>query len=71
MKRVLCHVLLALSCTIVRADEAEDQAIEALTQLGGSIRVVAADSEEKEAAFHLSGTDLNDEETMHLLKSIN
>ena len=61
-------LLMGLMGAVVNAQETEEQAIEALTGLGGSIRVVAADSEEKEAAFHLSGTELTDEGLVHLPK---
>ena len=52
--------VLILFAGVLSADEAEDQAIEALQAAGGSVRVIAADTEEKEAAFHLSGKDIDD-----------
>ena len=44
----------------------QEAAIAALEALGGSIRVLAANTTELEAAFHLSGTELNDEGLGHL-----
>ena len=42
-----------------RADEAE--AIAAIERLGGTVRQIAQNSDDKEAAFHLSGKDLDDD----------
>ena len=45
-----------------RADEAE--AIAAIERLGGTVRQIAQNSDDKEAAFHLSGKDLDDVNTL-------
>lgn len=45
--------------TFAHADEAD--AIAAIEKMGGTVRQIAQDSDDKEAAFHLSGKDLNDE----------
>ena len=49
----------ALATAGASADEAE--AIAAIEKLGGTVRQIAQDSEDKEAAFHLSGKDLTDD----------
>jgi hypothetical protein len=45
----------------VRAQENGAAAQEKIEQLGGTVRAIAQDTDEKEIAFHLSGTELNDE----------
>lgn len=55
------------SFTSASADEEED-AIKALRDIGGAIRQIAADTTEKEAAFHLAGKEINDEQLAHLQK---
>lgn len=52
-------LLLAVSISTVCADEAE--AIAAIEKLGGTVRQIAQDSDDKEAAFHLSGKELTDD----------
>ena len=54
----LVSVLTATSHTL--ADEAE--AIATIEKLGGTVRQIAQDSEDKEAAFHLSGKELTDDQ---------
>ena len=60
MRRMLltCLLLIGFTC-VASADEAE--AIAAIEKLGGSVRQIAQDSENKEAAFHLSGKELTDD----------
>jgi len=53
-----CLFLTGLTC-VASADEAE--AIAAIEKLGGSVRQIAQDSDNKEAAFHLSGKELTDD----------
>lgn len=50
--------LMAWTC-VVRADEASATA--EIEKSGGSVRPIAKDSAEKEAAFHLAGKDVTDE----------
>jgi hypothetical protein len=51
-----------LSISSTRADEqAEQAAIAAIEQIGGTVRTLAKNTDEKEAAFHLSGKDVTDE----------
>ncbi len=47
-----------------RADEAS--AIAEIEKLGGVVRQIAQDADDKEAAFHLSGKELTDEGLVHL-----
>jgi hypothetical protein len=47
------------------ADEASS--IAAIEQLGGTVRQIAQNSDDKEAAFHLSGKELTDEGLVHLM----
>lgn len=58
VRPLLCCLLLTVT-SIATADEAE--AIAAIEKLGGTVRQIAQDSEDKEAAFHLSGKDLTDD----------
>ena len=51
--------LCAFAAGPTSADETE--AIAAIEKLGGTVRQIAQDSDAKEAAFHLSGKDLNDD----------
>ncbi|MFC1758715.1 hypothetical protein ACFL2H_08095, partial [Planctomycetota bacterium] len=44
-----------------QASADEKSAIAAIESAGGSVRVIAQDSDNKEAAFHLSGKDLKDD----------
>ena len=46
----------------------EEQAIQEIEKIGGSVRKIAANVDWKEAAFHLSGTDLNDDGLVHVAK---
>ena len=59
---VLCFV--ALICT--GELHADDEAIATIEKLGGTVRQIAQDTEDKEAAFHLSGTELTDDGLVHL-----
>lgn len=52
--------------SLSNAQEGQDQAIAELKKLGGSIRPIAANVDEMEAAFHLSGTEISDEGVSHL-----
>lgn len=52
-------LLFVVPTSTVFADEAE--AIAAIEKLGGTVRQIAQDSDDKEAAFHLSGKELNDD----------
>lgn len=52
------------SAADLRGDEAS--AIAEIEKIGGTIRVIAMDTEDKEAAFHLSGKDVGDEGLAHL-----
>ena len=58
----ICSVLTMTS--VAFCDEAE--AIAAIEKIGGTVRQIAQDSEDKEAAFHLSGKELTDEGLVHL-----
>ena len=58
----ICGLLTVASVGL--ADEAE--AIAAIEKLGGTVRQIAQDSENKEAAFHLSGKELTDDGLAHL-----
>jgi len=60
-------VFMTALCSVGSADEAA--AIAEIEKLGGTVRIIAKDSEDKEAAFHLSGKELTDEGLVHL-KSI-
>ena len=62
MRRLITlTICLFLSTTAFAvADEAE--AIAAIEKLGGTVRQIAQDSEDKEAAFHLSGKELTDDD---------
>jgi hypothetical protein len=46
------------------ADEAA--ALAAIEKLGGTVRVIAQDTTDKEAAFHLSGSEVTDDGLVHL-----
>lgn len=52
-------LLILVSNSSANADEGE--AIAAIEKLGGTVRQIAQDSDDKEAAFHLSGKDLTDD----------
>lgn len=70
--RVLIAPVVALSIGLgwgptSHADDEED-AIKALQEIGGSIRQIAADSTDKEAAFHLAGKEITDDQLAHLQK---
>lgn len=60
LKMLACFLScgLFLSATVAVADEAD--AIAAIEKLGGTVRQIAQNSEDKEAAFHLSGKELTD-----------
>ena len=59
MRRSSLLIVFSLCCCqILRADEAS--AIKSIEEAGGTVRVIAADSEDKEAAFHLSDKDITD-----------
>lgn len=64
--RYLTFVILFVVCSsqVISADEAS--AIEEIEKLGGVVRQIAQDVDDKEAAFHLSGKDLTDEGLVHL-----
>ena len=53
-----------LSAAPATADEAE--AIAAIEQVGGTVRTIAKDTDQKEAAFHLSGKDVTDDDLAQL-----
>ena len=57
-------VCLNLFSANLNADEAS--AIAEIEKIGGTIRVIAMDTEDKEAAFHLSGKDVTDDGLAHL-----
>lgn len=61
-------VLLGYASTTF-ADEAA--AIAAIEKLGGTVRQIAQNSDDKEAAFHLSGKELTDEGLVHLKEIAN
>ena len=59
--------LLASFLAPVRNQEGEHEAaVQALVALGGSLRVIAANTDEMEAAFHLSGNAIDDAGLVHL-----
>ena len=58
-------LLASLAAPAVQEGE-QEAAIAALEALGGSVRVIAANTSDLEAAFHLSGTELTDEGLVHL-----
>ncbi|MCA9169862.1 MAG: hypothetical protein KDB23_19440, partial [Planctomycetales bacterium] len=51
--------LTLLTCASVLADEAAS--IAKIEEVGGTIRTIAKDTDQKEAAFHLSGKDVGDD----------
>jgi hypothetical protein len=55
----------ALPC---HAENVEEVAIAAIESIGGTVRGIAQDSEWIEVDFHLNGTDLNDEDLIHITK---
>ncbi|MFO0914972.1 MAG: discoidin domain-containing protein [Pirellulales bacterium] len=71
-QRLFCGVTL-LACVmlagIARADEAE--AVAAIEKIGGTVRSVAQDSQDKDVAFHLSGTGLTDDGLAEVAKLSN
>ncbi len=48
-------------------DAAEEAAIAEIRKLGGTVRRIAANTDEKEVDFHLSGRDLTDESLKHVM----
>jgi hypothetical protein len=60
---LLMGLVWAMPVSIALADEAADEAaaIAAIEQMGGTVRAIAKDTAEKEAAFHLSGSDVTDD----------
>ncbi|MFP6658407.1 MAG: malectin domain-containing carbohydrate-binding protein [Pirellulales bacterium] len=48
-------------------DAAEEAAIAEIRKLGGTVRRIAANTDEKEVDFHLSGRDLTDESLAHIV----
>ena len=67
---LLLAMVVSLSPTVF-ADDDEKKAIDAIEKMGGTVRKIAANVDWKEAAFHLSGTDLNDEGLAHVAKISN
>jgi hypothetical protein len=65
---LLIGFMMVLPVSIASAEEEVDEAsaIAAIEQLGGTVRAIAKDTEEKEAAFHLSGSDVTDDGLAHL-----
>jgi hypothetical protein len=57
---------LAVATAQDETDPAEKAAIEAITKLGGSVRRIAANTDDKEVDFHLSGREVTDEGLAHL-----
>ena len=55
------HAILFFLVTVSNASADQGTAIEAIEKVGGTVRTIAKDTEDKEAAFHLSGTDVTDE----------
>lgn len=55
----LSLTLLCVFTSLMSADE--KSAITAIETIGGTVRVIAQDSDNKEAAFHLSGKELTDD----------
>jgi hypothetical protein len=58
-----CSLLIAVAMlfTVSPATADEAEAIAAIEQIGGTVRNIAKDTDEKEAAFHLSGKDVTDD----------
>ncbi|MCP4189209.1 MAG: hypothetical protein GY768_01130 [Planctomycetaceae bacterium] len=63
---ILCTFLLCTLnlTTVTSADEAA--ALAGVTEQGGTVRVIAKDSTDKEATFHLSDKEVGDEALVHL-----
>ena len=61
-------LLIALTMILSGAPAVADEAaaIAAIEQIGGTVRTIAKNTEEKEAAFHLSGKDVSDDDLAHL-----
>lgn len=64
MRCLTLAICLVVSSSIASADEAA--AIGEIEKLGGVVRQIAQNVEDKEAAFHLSGKELTDEGLVHL-----
>ena len=64
MRYLTLTACLLVSTTIASADEASS--IAEIEKLGGVVRQIAQNVEDKEAAFHLSGKDLTDAGLTHL-----
>ncbi len=62
MRSLLCLSACLLLCVTTVAVANESDAIAAIEKVGGTVRQIAQDSEDKEAAFHLSGKDLTDDD---------
>lgn len=56
---MFAFLVVCLATTAAGGDQ--DQAIEEIEKLGGTVRSIAQGTDEKEIAFHLSGTELTDE----------
>ena len=64
--RYLSLVLSFILCAPLFAHADEASAIAEIEKLGGVVRQIAQDVDDKEAAFHLSGKELTDEGLVHL-----
>lgn len=64
MRYLLIATCLFLPTTIASADEAS--AVAEIEKLGGVVRQIAQNVDDKEVAFHLSGKELTDEGLVHL-----
>lgn len=52
----------------VQADDAEAEAIAAIQKMGGSVRRIALNTEDREVAFHLTGLELTDKGLAHVAR---
>jgi hypothetical protein len=75
-RSIVCIVSLGITMLFTSPawalDSPEEQAaIQEIEKIGGTVRKIAANSEAKECAFHLSGTDLTDEGLAQVAKLTN
>ena len=67
LSRSIAALLIVATATFTAAaDPAEDDAIAKVRALGGTVMKISAKSEEKEVAFHLSGSELTDDGLAHV-----
>ena len=57
-----------IPCFAQTPEEQEQAAIQEIEKIGGSVRKIAANVDWKEAAFHLSGTELTDDGLANVAK---